>query len=281
LTSTQSPGRRTAFTIRAVLAHGHPVGRHPGLDRRGGQARGVRAQGKEQVDPEPRRQSPDLGVRALGEFAQLSHLAQHGQAAAGALGLHQAAQRRFHRLRVGVVAVVDQDRVPGQVAPLQAALHRLVSGQALRDVGERGARGQRGRRRSQRVGQRGLSQTAHLDADPSLGRDQLEAEASLRLDPLGAHVGAGPVAEANDARGGPLRLRLDPGIVGVEHRRALRRELDQQVSLLAGATLVITPTVGRAIDASAAISPRRFIPSSTTAARCDSERRSRVSGSPN
>ena len=52
-------------------------------------------------------------------------------------------------------------------------------------------------------------------------------------------------------------------------------------SMWAVPTLVMTPTVGRAMSTSREISPRWFIPSSTTTLRSDSDRRSRVRGRPN
>jgi len=81
--------------------------------------RGARADGDEQIDPRGLGVGADLGVEARLVGPELEHVAEHGDAAAGR-GRGEVVECGAHRHRVGVVAVIDDDDVAGQVRPLAA-----------------------------------------------------------------------------------------------------------------------------------------------------------------
>ena len=128
-------------------------------------------------------------------------------------------------------------------------------------------------------------------------RDEVEGEAALaeRGDALGAHVGvrgrgrsastrARRARAAARARAGRRRsARRSPSGPSAATRSPFSRAIasrEPRCSMCAVPTFVITPTVGCAIAASGAISPRWFMPISTTSVRCAASRSSSVSGRP-
>jgi hypothetical protein len=66
----------------------------------------------------------DLGVEARLVGPELEHVAEHGDAAPGR-GRGEVVECGAHRHRVGVVAVIDDDDVAGQVHPLAAEARQL------------------------------------------------------------------------------------------------------------------------------------------------------------
>ena len=109
MTSTTSPGRSASSDHRRPArpnrAHGRRAGRRQGVV----QPRHVRAAGEARGRPPAR--STDVGQRGMQvarQLAQLQHVAEHGDAPAGRLAEH--GQGRAHRGRVGVVALVEQQR---------------------------------------------------------------------------------------------------------------------------------------------------------------------------
>ena len=92
------------------------IGR-PGV---GGVVAGELADPDQRADAELARMRPDLAVIAGRARAQLRHLAEHGDVAAGRRERGQVIERRAHRDRVGVVAVVHDDDSVGQLDQLAA-----------------------------------------------------------------------------------------------------------------------------------------------------------------
>ena len=108
-------------------------------------------------------------MRALGGVTELAHVAQHGESAPRHRRVGQQPQGHLQRLGVGVVAVIDDGDVSGQLAALESPADRPILGEPLDDVAERYARGERRGGGGQRVGHGGFAEPGHLDVHATFG----------------------------------------------------------------------------------------------------------------
>jgi hypothetical protein len=76
---------------------------------------------KQLVDARLRRAASGLAVEHLAALADLAHIAQHQDAPARQPSQHL--DRRAHRVRIGVVGVVDDHRTAAAVLDLKAPVH--------------------------------------------------------------------------------------------------------------------------------------------------------------
>ena len=221
--------------------------------------------------------------------AELEHVPEDGDTAARGAG-GQVVERRPHRQRVRVVAVVHEHDVARQVDPLAAQVRELDLEPAAGRHADRARRGGRGERVAQvvRLHQRRLD----LDGRPvGVDRDLLAVDGD---EPdVGGGSAVDPGIERDRAQvlaqvGGEQRL------AGRQDRRALPRAIpaissafaaaiassDPSSSRWTGATFVITPTSGSQISTSSAISPGPRMPSSSTSASVPGSASRIASGSP-
>ncbi len=230
--------------------------------------------------------------------SELQHVAQHGHHPSAGGERAGRVQRRGHRGRVGVVAVVHHrpaarrlgDVEPPGVGPRGLEpLRRTPRGGSP----ERGGQGE-GAGRVQRV----------VLADEA---ERHRPAAPRRLDDQGAGRscrGGSASSSRTSAPGarpklrwralGPRALRRHVRVVDVDDRRRAAGQSPANSSPSAAATpsrlprpsrcsgwmVVMSAASGSATAVSRAISPGWFIPSSTTAATCSGRRRRSVSGTP-
>ncbi len=197
---------------------------------------GERARGQHPLDACRARVRADLAVVFRPAFADLAHVAQH-----------QPARRRrrrqhvdggAHRVRVGVVRVVDDRGAIRRAERRESPGDRTERLQSLRDGGERNADGERGCRRGQRVG--GVVPPAHgeQDVDVAGRRRDFEADAVGIRRVASAHGGRPLHAELDDAHSLSLARgvapRVDMRVVGVEHGDPVFRQRAHEVRVLGG-----------------------------------------------
>src|SRR4051794_9290408 len=114
-------------------------------------ARG-QADADHEVDPSRARVLPDLAVVARRVGPELSHLPQHRDRALGA-ERGEMVERRAHRHRVGVVAVVHEDDSAGKLQPLPTEAGESYARSAVGHTRKVGTEGNAGGDRSQGVGE--------------------------------------------------------------------------------------------------------------------------------
>ncbi|TMA29192.1 MAG: hypothetical protein E6J87_20110, partial [Deltaproteobacteria bacterium] len=129
--------------------------------------------------------------------------AEHSDSPAARVAAREGPERDLHRLRIGVVGVVDQQAPARERDRRESPRDRLIGGEAGRDVRERHARRERGGCGRERVGHGGLAEAGHRHLGHALRSHECEAVAAVvrRRHVVRAHVGELAAAEAHHARG--------------------------------------------------------------------------------
>ena len=241
LTSTQSPrstSSRTGAPASSLVRgrRGSAPGSCPPRRPRRPRARPARPPRPGTSMPRVAARRPASRCAPLRVVAELAHVAQHGDAPAALAAARQQPQGHLHRLRVGVVAVVDQHEVAGQLAPLEAARDRAVEGEALRHLVERSARRQRGGAAASAFSTVVSPSPATAIAATPCGARSSKAKPPARRSATSPRRARRPRPRARSSAPAPWCARRAPrrGVVGVQHGGALRRQRREQIALLAG-----------------------------------------------
>ena len=178
-----------------------------------------------------------LGYRVVAEFG---HLAEHRPTAAAPGALRrtgpshpgQCLQPGPHRVRVGVVGVVDHGHAVGARAHLHAVpRHRARRRKRRRDLIEASPALQRDRGRAQRVGHLMITVHRQLDVGPAPAaacRVNLGRASSSSATSSAQTSAPGERDDPHHARGGAVRHRGHHAVVGVEdHHTGGRNRLRQ------------------------------------------------------
>ena len=240
----------------------------------------------------PAAAAPHLAVAGLvPAVAELEHLAEDRDAAAGQAGQH--VERGAHRGRRGVVAVVEDRHAPGRTSSprcVRRRRHRQAGGDLVEVEARPAARPTAAAARALWTAWRpsagSLDRLVRRRRSASTEAHPVDAGA---IDVAGGHVGVG--REAVGQRPGRVRARhpRDPLVVGVEDRRAVGAAAPRRSSPLAALDRLdradprqvdrldgghdADPRAGRCA-ARSAISPPTYMPISRTAASVAGPRRS-------
>ena len=232
-TSTASPARDASRATR--VERGRGVGHLDDARRPRSRARAARAarpRARPRRARRPRRRptsAPTRACSALAVLAELAHLAEHRDPAAGRVDARERVERGGHRRRVGVVGVVEHDDARRRCARAPCATARArTRGEPGGDVVERHAARQRDRGRERGVHH--LVRAAHRERDRARSPRRLEPErgrssASRRDVDAPARRRRHAPADDQHARGRRCgrRARASSRVAGVEHRQAVGR----------------------------------------------------------
>ncbi len=195
--------------------------------------RALLAQREKHFDAPAPGMAADLVVQLAGRRADLAHVAHDEDAAAGQRGEH--IDRRAHRIRIGVVAVVDHRRAAVAPFALQASIDAVEVFEAAHDRRERHVGGQAGCRGGERVACVVLAGHRQLQFRGAERGDQLEPAAETVRMPAAMHVRGRREAEGHDAalavHGAP---EIGMRIVGIDDRDALVGQAGEDLALGAG-----------------------------------------------
>ena len=193
------------------------------VTRGGGDLAAPPANGKQMVQPRRGRPPSDFQVCGAGAISLFGHVPQHGHPPSRAGQLAQGLQRRQHRVRVGVVAVV-QYHDPAGVGHLQAHPARRARQQAPLDFLPAQSHLRSHRQGQQRVDHLMPAQKPH-PIFPSPCR-MAAFHAKGRPVFVRSHFPRHPIiapiqARQHDSRARAPRDDLAPGIVAVEKKHAV------------------------------------------------------------